>query len=208
VKQHGSIEQKRAVLMLLARRFRPEFAPALKLALQDANPAIRVQAATATAEIESGFTDRTLELEAAARAAPDDFDTQLALARHYDAYAFCGLLDSAREHAGRRSALRYYGAALKLQPQNGDIRMAICRILVREGRHADAVDWLGQRLDQERSSRAIVGWYLECLFHLGRFAEVRGVAARFRGLLLDADEDDRLRQSAALWLAAGERAAA
>src|SRR3546814_7054739 len=69
-------EQKRAVLMLLARRFRPEFAPALKLALQDANPAIRVQAATATAEIESGFTDRTIVLEAAAKAASQDFDRQ------------------------------------------------------------------------------------------------------------------------------------
>ncbi|MFC3674849.1 hypothetical protein [Ferrovibrio xuzhouensis] len=201
VMRYGTIEQKRAVLMLLARRFRPEFAPALKLALQDANPAIRVQAATATAEIESGFTDRTIALEAAAKAAPQDFEHQLAMARHYDAYAFSGLLDSGREHASRRSALMYYGACLKLKPQDADIRMAISRILVREGRHADAVDWLGQRLDQDRSSRAIVGWYLECLFHLGRFAELRGIAARFGDLLLDAgDEEDRLQQSARLWL--------
>lgn len=207
VMRHGSIEQKRAVLMLLARRFRPEFAPALKLALQDANPAIRVQAATATAEIESHFTERTVELEAAATAAPVDFAAQLAMAQHYDAYAFSGLLDSGREHASRRSALKYYGACLQLQPQNIDIRMAICRILVREGRHADAVDWLGQRLAQETSNRALVGWYLECLFHLRRFAELRGVAARFRDLLLDGDEDDRLRQSTQLWLAAGKAAA-
>src|SRR3546814_12702175 len=95
----------------------------------------------------------------------------------------------------------YYGACLELRPQDPDIRMAICRILVREGRYADAVDWLGQRLDQDHSSRAIVGWYLECLFHLGRFAELRGIAARFGDLLLDSgdEEEDRLQQSARLW---------
>ena len=203
VMRYGTIEQKRAVLVLLARRFRPEFAPALKLGLQDANPAIRVQAATATAEIESAFTDRTIELEAAARAKPEDFASQLAIAEHYDAYAFSGLLDSAREHAGRRSALRHYGHCLKLQPRNVDIRTAISRILVREGRYADAVDWLGERLDQAHSSRALVGWYLECLFHLGRFSEVHGVIARFRDLLLDSGEqdEDRLEQAARLWLA-------
>src|SRR3546814_11680725 len=108
--------------MLRSRRFRPEFAPALKLALQDANPAIRVQAATATAEIESGFTDRTIVLEAAAKAASQDFDRQLAIAQHYDAYAFSGLLDSGREHASRRSALMSYGACLTLRPQDPDIR--------------------------------------------------------------------------------------
>src|SRR3546814_9387486 len=69
VMRYGTIEQKRAVLMLLARRFRPEFAPALKLALPHANPAIRVPPPTATAEIESGFTDRTTVLAAAPNAA-------------------------------------------------------------------------------------------------------------------------------------------
>ncbi|WP_341704492.1 HEAT repeat domain-containing protein [Ferrovibrio sp.] len=200
----GSIEQKRAVLMLLARRFRPEFAPALKQGLQDSNAAIRVQAATAAAEIEDSFTTQTLELEAAVQAEPDSFDRHLALARHYDSYAFCGLLDAAREHAGRRAALQHYGECLKLNPRDTELRMAICRILVREGRYADAVDWLGQRLQREGASRAIVGWYLECLFQLHRYGEVHGIVTRFRDLLQseDGDGEDRLDQSARLWLAA------
>lgn len=205
VMQHGSIEQKRAVLMLLARRFRPEFAPALKLALQDANPAIRVQAATAAAEIESKVTAQTLELEAQVQAAPGSFEHQLALARHYDAYAFSGLLDSGRANAGRRSALKHYGECLRHDPHNPDIRMAISRILVREGRHADAVDWLGERLDHDTTNRAMVGWYLECLFHLHRFDEIHGVAARFADLLLQQPADgapaDRLDECTRLWLA-------
>jgi len=204
VMRFGTIEQKRAVLMLLARRFQPEFAPALKLALDDTNPTIRVQAATALAEIERDFTARAMELAAAAGAAPEDFDTQLALAQHYDTYAFCGLLDSSREHASRRNALKHYSACLKIDPGHSGVRTAICRILVREGRYADAVDWLGQRLDQRVVSRATVGWYLECLFHLRRYDEIRGVAARFRDLLLsDAEnEGDRLHQGAMMWLTA------
>jgi len=61
VLQYGSIGQKRAVISLLSRDFRPEFAPALQSALADANPAVRVQAATAAANIEGDFLERAIE---------------------------------------------------------------------------------------------------------------------------------------------------
>ena len=43
----GDIDQKLAIVALLARRFEPRFAPVLKAALQDPDATVRVQAATA-----------------------------------------------------------------------------------------------------------------------------------------------------------------
>lgn len=205
VMRAGSIEQKRAVITLLVRRFRPEFAPALNLALQDPNPAIRVQAATAAAEIESDFLERAIALEADAKAHPADALRRLALAQHYDAYAFSGLLDRQREHDNRAEALQHYRAVLALQPGHLGARAAVSRILVRTGRYAEAVDWLGERLDSGHVNRATVAWYAECLFHLRRYGDLRGVALRFRDLLLGSGEtthDDGLSDAIRLWLAA------
>lgn len=205
VMRAGSIEQKRAVITLLVRRFRPEFAPALKLALQDPNPAIRVQAATAAAEIESDFLERAIALEAEAKAHPADAARRLALAQHYDAYAFSGLLDSQREHDNRAEALQHYRAVLAQQPTLLGARAAVSRILVRTGRYAEAVDWLGERLDAGHVNRATVAWYAECLFHLRRYGDLRGVVRRFRDLLLGSGEeahDDNLSDAVRLWLSA------
>ena len=51
----GSFEDKQAALAILTRRFTPPLAPALRLALNDPDAAIRVQAATAAARIEDLF---------------------------------------------------------------------------------------------------------------------------------------------------------
>jgi len=201
VMRAGSLEQKRAVISLLVRQFRPEFAPALKLALEDPTPAIRVQAATAAAEIESDFMEASIRLEKAAASNPADFNAQLAVARHHDAYAFCGLLDPQRESSTRKKALIAYGHALALDRQNPGIRTAISRILVREQRYAEAVDWLGERLDAGRVNRSLVAWYVECLFHLHRWADLQGVVHRFHELLLgDPANPDAVTHAAELWL--------
>ncbi len=200
VMRAGSIEQKRAVITILVRQFRPEFAPTLKLALQDPNPAIRVQAATASAEIENDFLDASIALGEAVQAAPWDFDAHLALARHYDAYAFCGLLDPQRERDMRGRALAAYQTAQKLRPDHQATRTAISRLLVRERRFAEAVDWLGERLDSGKVNRALVAWYVECLFHLRRYADLHGVIARFGDLLLgNPDEPDSVTHAVRLW---------
>jgi len=197
----GSLEQKQAVIALLVRQFRPEFAPAMKLALQDFVPAVRVQAATAVAEIESDFLEQAIALENKARANLADFDAAYAVARHYDTYAFCGLLDEQRESETRRLALDWYESALALQPHHIGVRTAISRILVREERYSEAVDWLGNRLEGGRTSRALVAWYAECLFHLQRYEDLRGVAIRFRDLLLgDRDHEDGIAAAIRFWL--------
>ena len=63
--EFGSFEQKQSVVTLIADHFRPEFASALRAALNNPEPAIRVQAATAVARIENQFLQRSVALEGA-----------------------------------------------------------------------------------------------------------------------------------------------
>ena len=51
----GSFQDKQAALAIITRRFTPPLAPALRMALNDPDAAIRVQAATAAARIEDLF---------------------------------------------------------------------------------------------------------------------------------------------------------
>ena len=55
----GTIEQKQAIIALIARRFTPAFAPALRLALEDPIAAVRVQAAAAAASIRTAMPNAT-----------------------------------------------------------------------------------------------------------------------------------------------------
>ena len=57
VLDQGSVVQKQSVVTLIADHFKPEFSPALQQALNDPEPAIRVQAATAAARIENHFSN-------------------------------------------------------------------------------------------------------------------------------------------------------
>lgn len=184
----GTREQKEAVIALLTRNFRPAFAPALRLALADETPSIRVQAATAASEIESKFLDQVIKLTKAAEADPDDFKAQLALARFYDDYSYSGLLDADREAENRRLTLKYYLACLDLNPDDLSVRTAIGRSLVRSGDTNEAVVFLRHCLNDGYANRALVGWYVEGLFKLRHYDEVAQQIARYEDLLTGTHE--------------------
>ncbi len=173
----GSPQQKQAVIALVARHFRPAFTPALKAGLADADPSVRVQAATATARVEHEFNERWLALDHAVQSHPDDVPTRAALARHLDDYAFCGLLDSNREAEIREKALDGYRRCLDLAPDDDDIRHDLGRLLLRCGLAGEAAERLEPLIDRS-ADRRILFWYAESLFRLGRYAELRALPQR------------------------------
>jgi len=173
----GSVEQKQAVITLLARRFRPAFAPALRLALGDPNPSVRVQAATAAAQIENEFLITALKLEAAMRRRPRDLETHWTAARHLDDYAYSGLLDPQRESENRLKALTIYRHCLELEPAHAEARAAVARILMREGRIAECEAWIADAMARGAALPKMQDWRLECLYRLGRYGELREAAA-------------------------------
>ncbi|CAO3409321.1 tetratricopeptide repeat protein [Azospirillum largimobile] len=195
----GSPQQKQAVIALVARHFRPAFTPALKAGLADADPSVRVQAATATARVEHEFNERWLALDHTARDRTEDADAQAALARHLDDYAFCGLLDANREAEIREKALEGYRRSLELTPDDDGIRLDLGRLLLRCGLAAEAAARLEPLVDRT-PDRRILYWYAESLFRLGRFAELRALPGRRPDLLGDeAALPDTLRDVFALW---------
>ncbi|MBL8831822.1 MAG: hypothetical protein JNL71_05475 [Rhodospirillales bacterium] len=199
----GTFEQKQALLALIATYFRPAFAPALKSALGHPEPAIRVQAATAVAQIEQRFLRRSLDLDAELARRPRDFPLVFAAARHYDDYAFTGLLDHDRQAENQRRALKLYNDAIALSPNDGRLELGMGRLLVRMGEYRTAADLLASAANGGRLKPAGAVWYLECLFRLGAFDRLREAAARVVPLLEgDKSADPRLREAARLWLPA------
>ncbi len=182
VLDHGSLAQKQAVVALIARHFRPDFAPALRQALRDPQNAVRVQAATAVSLIEAQATSEVLELERQRRERPGDVDLLLEFARHEDRYAFTGLLDPAREEESRTRAVAAYRDYLAVRPGDVDAWHQLGRLFARLGRHEEALGCLREALRQGGTVQTRL-WTMECLFHLRRFAELRELVGESAALM-------------------------
>ncbi len=197
----GTPEQKEAVVTILARNFRPAFAPALRLALQDEVPSVRVQAATAAAGIENDFLARSIELRHEIEARPDDVDAHVRLASFYDDYSYSGMLDPLREEENRKLALDHYREALKRRPGDLTLEAAVGRCLVRSGDLARAERWIARSLRRGLDDRGLFVWYLDCLFALKRFDELRKLIADNHAMLLgESRPGDPVPASVRLWL--------
>jgi tetratricopeptide (TPR) repeat protein len=181
----GSRAQKRAVIVLITRHFRPAFAPALLKALADGDNTIRVLAATALARIEQAFTERAMALDRAVAVDPDNAERRLERGRHYDDYAFTGLLQPDREQGNRTRALADYEACLAHYPDHALVHSAKGRLLLRGGEIADAADYLGGLVERGITDPRLVIWYLEALFRLGDYPRLREVAGRHGPAVLE-----------------------
>ncbi len=189
----GSRDQKEAVLAMLARRFRPEFAPALKLALEDPVPSVRVQAATAAAQINNDVLARSMRLTAQAARQPKDAEAWRALARHEEMVAGLGLLDADQEAETRRRAVARFTRVLELLPGDREALTAIARNRVAQGDLDAALETLMPLLGEGQGDRAMLAIAVDALFRQGRFAEIHALVEAHAGRLA---ADDPL----SLWL--------
>ena len=200
----GRLSQKQELITLIASEFRPEFAHVLRMALNDSNNAVRVQAATAIARIEDEFQQRSLEMSAAVRDNPADPSRVLNLARLLDEYANADVMDRERAAAARDKAAQAYVDYLQLVTSDAAAEQAIGRLRLRAGDHVGAAQWLEQRGDAgsaQPESRLV---YMEALFQLGRFDELRTYAATHaQDLLLSDGLSLEARETAKLWAVAG-----
>lgn len=173
----GTPEQKAALIALLARRFEPRFAPALRAALADTDSSTRVQAATAVARIEDGFVRSWMRHERAAKAKPRDSERARTLAVLLDDYAFLGLMDELREREVCAKALDALERARELAPDDPDLGHRHGRLLLRMG-HLDAAAKVLEPIARQGSGDPeLLGWYLEILFRTARYDECRRTAA-------------------------------
>ena len=169
----GSLEQKQELIALVSRRYRPVFAPILKKALNDANNAVRVQAATAISKLEHAFFARTVELERAAGRGGKRRAALLELARHYDDYSYAGILDASRADENRALALAAYRRYLEAWPDDAAARLAVGRLLLRSRRCEEAAAWLEESFRSGLEGAQAHLYYMECLYETRRYAELR-----------------------------------
>ena len=179
----GSELQKRQALAKMTSNFHPHFAPAFKKALNDDSNVIRVQAATAISKIETHFMERLFKLATVNENYPHDPIVVMALAEHYDNYAYTGLLDADREQSNRQKALQYYQEYLELKPNDLDVRTRTGRILMRDKEYEKAVAWFRRCIDAGYNSPAISEWFSEALFNSGHYDELRSFTANNRPII-------------------------
>lgn len=103
----GSIAERQNALGLIARRFAPHYAPALKAALVSSEPVVRVQAAAVAVKVKSEIV-LVLDTLAAANGQVNDPARAAEIAAELDAMIETGLLDdadAARAETARRRLL-------------------------------------------------------------------------------------------------------
>jgi polysaccharide biosynthesis protein PelE len=196
---HGTVQQKRVVIAMIADAFDPAFAPALRSALNDAESAIRVQAATAVALIEGGFLNRAMALRARRAAHPRDADVILELARHHEEYATSGLLDDARMQAELSEALACCECVGKMRPGDAFIAEITARLLLSLGRLNEAMLRLQPFVARPDPSPGALASYFSCLFRRGQFARLREVCREFGACIDPAALPDGVGEALRLW---------
>ncbi len=172
----GSLAQKQALIALINQQFRPAFGPILKRALTDGNNAVRVQAATAMNKLENSMLERTLQLIRLKRESPRDVKASGALARHYDEYVHSGILDAGREEEFRAQALEGYRLCVGAEPGDMESWLAGGRLLLRGKFYAEAADWMERAMQAGLATPQAGLWYMESLYNLGRFGQLREFA--------------------------------
>jgi pentatricopeptide repeat protein len=187
----------------MTMNFHPKLAPAFMRALKDENNAIRVQAATAVAKIESDFMKTLARIEDARALRPNDEKLKLATARFYDDYAWTGLLDDEREMLNQKKAISTYKSFLQHEPGNEDATAAVGRLLFRGKQWDEAAKWFEQMIHRGVYAPGYVLWYLECLWNLGDYGRLRQVARQYSGDIRENETIPReVRDAVALWAAA------
>ncbi len=168
----GTEDQKRTVIAKITRHFSSKFAPALVMATQDEQNAIRVQAATAISNIEHEFAQSCISLEKKLAAEPGNHEVELKLAQQYDGYALCGLIDREREEYFRQKAILHYENYVHSQ-DDAIALFALGRQYIRNGEPAKARQVLNACLAlQEKPRPNILMWYMQSLFETHDFIEL------------------------------------
>lgn len=199
----GTLEEKRAAIALMAARFQPAYAPALRAALNDTEAAVRVQAASAVGRIEQDFLSRGMALDARIAAAPGDMAAIEAAARNHEALAGSGLLDEGRARAAAEAALALRRQAMRAAAPDtrpAEHLAAAARLLLRLGRAEEAHRLLAPAMKAEDEAPALLPPYLESLFRLHRHVELRGFARALDETRL-ALLPDAVREALSLWRA-------
>jgi tetratricopeptide (TPR) repeat protein len=199
----GNLAQKQELIAVVSKNFQPVFAPVLRMALNDSNNAIRVQAASAIAKIEDEFLERSLALSESARQNPGDPSLLWKLGRLNDDYANAGILDRERARESRKRANEAYEEYLKRRPDHIEARVSVARLLLKDEKFLEAAHCLEDVIRRTDTPVPAVLLYMESLFSLGRLDDLRSLARnKYPELVSRADTSVETLDNMKLWAGA------
>ncbi len=202
----GTIEQKQAIIGLVARRFSPAFAPALRQALQDPTPSVRVQAAAAAAAIEGRYSERSAQLAGRAAQPHASNDERRAVALHLVEFAESGIAEEQRSEEAFASALKHFDAILDSNPNDATALLSSAKILLQRGNAGDAHARLERAMALTGISPEIATLQVEALTQLGRFQDLRDLAKQWKGRFAKSGrQGQRLDSALTLWTRSAAR---
>ena len=181
----GSDIEKQNVLSVVNSNYQPKFARIIRLALQDTNNVIRIQAAAILADQEQKQQQKLIELEAAVKDEPT-IENKLALAQHYDNMAHSGVTDNVRKTKLYSNAAAIYEDLIKENKSAATYEARLARIYYRLGKTQEAVKLIEAKA-QTLEDLSLSLWYLELLFVNKNLKELREFAAKVLPLITGND---------------------
>lgn len=182
--RHGTLAQKRRAVALIAGNFKPQFAPALQMALKDEHNAIRVQAGMALLHLEDEFGRQQIWLQqqddALLTSHGFGYDSiHLQQGRLHDQTADSGLWDAERTQGAQVMALKAYKQHLAAHPDDEEAISAIGRLFVRADQHHLVADWFSELVATRPVSDAILTWLAEALYLSKRYDDLRQLVGHY-----------------------------
>ncbi len=175
----GNEKQKRLAIEKMLRYYRPDFATALKQALQDSNNGIRVLAATAINTLDRHYFKTFLEFEKLYRKNSSELEHTLKFAAHCDLYLRSGVLEETRLKKIIDCAVEAYEKCLEIKPNQQVLQEHLARLYLQKGRADQSIALLENYINAEAPlSSGISKWIMASLFSTKDYAGIRAFAKK------------------------------
>ena len=172
----GTYRQKQEVISKIVNHYNPDFAETLQVAINDPQNAVRVQAATAISKVLDNYANLYDKLIEARQKYPKNHKVLVNLARHTYYYALCGLLDEQRTQMLLEESQEYFKEYLDLYPNDTSALYHQGSILLKQKKYNFALDSMiqcFQNIESENIAPGMLETYLNALFKLGKYDEIK-----------------------------------
>ena len=127
--QIGTLAQKQAVLDAIAKEFKPEYSPVLRLGLEDSQNVVRIQAAAIVSKVSLDLEQKLNRYQQEYQMKPHKASLLPRLAYLCDTFAMVEIIDVFRRKEMAEFAIQYYQKMIVANPDDREASLAIGRIL-------------------------------------------------------------------------------
>lgn len=177
IMKYGNYNQKRIAIEKMLRYFKPEFASALKMGLEDPSSAIKVQTATALSFIDHKMFDRFTVLKNYSLEEPEDILLLKTFAEFGAYYALSGILDKDRLEDILSQTIPAIKKYLKERPKDNTLKFSLAKLYIKQQDTESAQNLLEELLQTSFDSEAAY-LLMDILYEKKDYEAVRSLAQK------------------------------